>query len=366
MLTFIPQVNLPFIGIALPFVYFFLRLHFRATKLREKMRRVDWVGSVLFVGSSTSFLIPITWGGVSYSWSSWRTLVPLLLGTAGLIAFVPYEAFVAKEPLIRLQIFSQRTATLAFFQTFFHGMILWCLLYYEPLYFEAVKDQSPIQAGLSLFPQTFTVAPVAVITGFIITKTGRYRWAIRAGWCLTTLGMGILYLMDVHTPTVQWVFMNLVCGLGMGLLFSSTAYAAQAAQRNEDTAFAVSMFSFFRCFGQAVGVAVGGTIFQNQIRRELQAYPQLAPLAEQYSSDAASLVQVIRAMEGEELEQRAQLVQAYADALKIVWVTMCGLAGLALISSFFVKGLDINVPLETEQGFKEKKREAEGNAVKSR
>ena len=246
-------------------------------------------------------------------------------------------------------------------------MILWCLLYYEPLYYEAVKDQSPIHTGLSLFPETFTVAPAAVITGIIITKTGRYRWAIWAGWFLTTLGTGILHLMDVHTTTVQWVFMNLVCGLGMGVLFSSTAYAAQAAVRNEDVAFAVALFSFFRAFGQSIGVAVGGTIFQNQIKLELQAYPMLAPLAEQYSSDAASLVQVIKAMDGTDMEQRAQLVQTYANALKVVWVSMCGLAGLAGVSSLFVKGLDINAPLETEQGFRqEKSRDEEGNITGSR
>lgn len=48
---------------------------------------------------------------------------------------------------------------------------------------------------------------------------------------------------------------------------------------------------------------------------------------------------------------RAQLVQAYADSLKVVWVTMCGLAAVALVASAATKGLDLNRPLETEQGF---------------
>ena len=272
------------------------------------------------------------------------------------MVFVAYEKFIANEPLIRLAIFSNRTASAAYFETFLHGMILWSLLYYAPLYYEAVKNESPILTGVSLFPETFTVAPAATITGIVITKSGRYRWSIWSGWVLTTLGLGLLYLLDVHTTTVQWVFLNLVSGLGMGILFPAMAFAVQAAQRNEDLAFAVAMFSFFRSFGQSIGVAVGGTIFQNQIKKKLLAYPLLAPMAGQYSQNAAGLVQIIKHMGADQAVQKAQLVQAYADALKIVWITMCGLAAVAGLSSLLIRGLDVNMPLQTEQGFADQKK----------
>ena len=115
-------------------------------------------------------------------------------------------------------------------------------------------------------------------------------------------------------------------------------------------AYAVAFYSFFRAFGQGIGVAVGGTIFQNQIKKKLQAYPLLAPLAAEYSKDAAALVQVIKAME--KGTARSQLVDAYADSLKVVWVTMCGLAAVAFFTSFFVKGYSLDMEMLTEQGFK--------------
>ncbi|KAG8527144.1 uncharacterized protein KY384_008573 [Bacidia gigantensis] len=350
-------INLPFIGIGVPFVYFFLKLNFIPQSMLTQLRRVDWVGSFLFIASSTSFLIPITWGGVNYAWDSWRVLVPLLLGVAGLAGFIAYEAYVAKEPLIRLGIFTNRTSAAAYFSTTIHGIILWCLLYYEPLYYEAVKSFSPVLTGVALFPETFTVAPIAVVTGIAITKTGRYRWAIWIGWLLTILGLGVLYLMDVDTTTAQWIFLNLVCGLGMGMLFPSVAFAVQGASKNEDLAFAVAMFSFFRAFGQSIGVAIGGTIFQNQIAKKIAKYPVLAPMAKEYSSDAATLVQVIKGMRGvpEQAEQYRDLVQAYADALKIVWIIMCALAAVAGASSLVIKGLGLDRPLNTEQGFSEKR-----------
>ena len=325
-----------------------LRLALKEAKLGEQLRRVDWIGSVLFVGSTTSFLIPITWGGVSYAWDSWHTLVPLIIGLVGLIIFVIFEEFLAKEPLIRMDVFKNRTNAATYFQTVIHGMILWCILYYLPLYYETVKGQTPISTGVSLFPETFTVAPAAVVTGILITKLGRYRWAIWGGWFLTTLGTGLLCYLHVDTPTVSWIFLNLVSGLGMGILFPSMAFSIQAATPSKDLAFAVGLFSFFRSFGQSIGVAIGGTIFQNQMKKELLTYPLLASQATEYSADASSLVQVIKKMPAG--QARTELLQSYTDALQIVWAVMTGLAFLGLLSSALIQGLDLDRALETEQG----------------
>ncbi|KAL8697132.1 MAG: hypothetical protein Q9224_002454 [Gallowayella concinna] len=350
-------INLPFIAIAFVFVPLFLRLAFKPTSFAAQLARVDWFGSFLFIASTTSFLIPITWGGVSYPWTSWHTLVPLCLGIAGLISFVAYEELVATEPLIRMVIFKNRTAAVSYIETVIHGMILWSLLYYMPLYYEAVKGFSPVISGVALFPETFTVAPASIVVGILITVTGRYRWAIWSGWVLTVLGTGLIYLLDVDTSTVEWIFLNLVGGLGMGMLFPSMAFAIQASSTNADLAFAIAMFSFFRAFGQAIGVAVGGTIFQNQVKTKLLSYPALASKADEYSKDASRLVQIIKAMQDGIVKE--DLKHAYADSLKVVWATMCGLAGVGLILSLWTKGLDMNKPLETEQGFLEERKTAD-------
>lgn len=119
---------------------------------------------VLFLASTTGFLIPITWGGVQYPWDSWRTLVPLILCTFGMIAFVIHQEYFAAEPLIRTSVFKSTSAAVIYFGTVLHGIVLWAVLYYLPLYFEAVKGYTPISAGIALFPQTFTVAPAAGVS----------------------------------------------------------------------------------------------------------------------------------------------------------------------------------------------------------
>ena len=324
---------------------------------------------MIFIASTTSILIPISWGGVSYSWSSWRTLVPLILGFAGEAGFVLWEVFgvprLGFDALVPLILFKNRTTAIALFETAIHGLILWCLLYYMPLYYEAVKNETPILTGICLFPDTFTVAPAAGIVGIIITKTGRYRWALWSGWVITILGLGLLWLMDVRTSTVQWVFITFVGGLGIGMLFSPLGMAIQASSTPKTLVYAVAAFTFFRAFGQSLGVAIGGTIFQNQMKNKLMAYPLLAPHAEEYAQDAAALVQTIKALRAQVatggapatvIGQLDGLVQAYADTIKVVNITLCGLAVLAASTSVFIEGYDIDMPLVGEQGYKSRKK----------
>jgi MFS family permease len=358
-------INLPFIGIGGIMVPLFLRLNVIPQSIAAKLRRVDWIGTILFVGSMTSFLIPLTWGGVMYPWSHWRTLVPLLIGAAGLVGFCFYEKYLAPEPLLRLSIFANRTTNIAYLTTTIHGLILWCILYYQPLYFEAVKGYKPVIAGVALFPATFTVAPLAVVTGFTITKLGRYRWAIWAGWAISTLGLGLLVLLEVDTKIPQWVFIDLVSGVGLGILFPSLQFQLQAATTNKDMAFAVAMFVFFRSFGQALGVAIGGVIFQNEMVNNLRSYPRFVEQASELAKDAAALVEVIKHTSIE--NGKLDLQTAYTDSLRTVYIILTALAGVSLIASLFIKGYDLNVGLETEQGLivnpkKEDIRAEEGQA----
>ncbi|KAJ5581093.1 hypothetical protein N7450_007394 [Penicillium hetheringtonii] len=265
-------INFPFIGVGTIFVILFLTLRLAPSSLSEKLRRIDYGGTILFVGSLSSFLIPLTWGGVSYAWDSWRTLVPLLIGVSGLIAFMFYEYHWASEPIIPPEIFVNRTASVSFLGSVLQGLVMWCTLYYLPLYYEAA-------------------------------------WALYSP------------LSDMRSRHLQIL---------------------------EILSIAVAMFSFFRALGQAIGVAVGGVVFQNRMHDSLLKYPALAPMASAYSKDAAGLVQVIKAMP--DGIDKINLKDAYTDSLRIVWVVCCAISAIALVFSLLTQDYDLDRALETEQG----------------
>ncbi|TVY82438.1 Efflux pump FUS6 [Lachnellula suecica] len=351
--TWIYWINLPICCIGFVAVIAFLNLNKVPGSLLPKIAKFDWTGSILLTASATSFVMAISWGNIMFPWSSWRTIVPLVLGIIGLFGFVLYEAKVPADPIIRLSIFKQRTALVSYLGTFIHGILLWCLLYYLPLYYECVLGYSPIVSGVAAFPETFTVAPASIIVGILVSKWGRFRWAIWAGWFFSCLGMGLLYLLGPHTTIPQWLFLNLVPGLGLGMLYSSLAYGTQAAAEEKDVAYAASMYTFSRSFGQSIGVAVGGAIFQNQFAIKLRAYPALAPQAASLAKEASALVQIVKAMDKASPE-RAMIVEAYADSLKVVWAVMAGLGFIGLVTSALTEALDVNREQETEQRLQEK------------
>jgi MFS family permease len=353
-------INIPFAVIGFVFSVLFLRLKLAPSSLRDKLRRIDYIGTFLFVASTTSFMIPLSWGGVMYAWSSWHTLVPLIIGAVGLAVFCYYEYRFATHPVIPLEIFNSTTATVAYVGTLIQGLVLWCALYYMPLYFEAVKGYSPIISGIAIFPDSFTVAPSAMLTGFAITYFGKYRLAVWIGWVLTTLGFGLLCILKVDTSTPGWIFLEFSIGFGLGILFPAVTFSLQASATHETLAMAVAMMSFFRSFGEAIGVAIGGVIFQNRIYANLLEYPELAPYAREYSQDSAGLVQVINAMS--DGQSKHDLRQAYTDSLRIIWAFCCAISAVALVFSFWTKEYDIDRALKTDQGLQEKKKTT-GNAV---
>jgi len=127
-------INLPVIGVGLVFVVLFLNQAKIPGGIPAKLRRFDWVGSVLFTASATAFLFGLTTGGVMYEWSSFRVLLPLIIGPVGLIGFGYYELNVAAEPLIHSGIFNNWDMIATYIMTVLHGAVLWSLVYFLSKY----------------------------------------------------------------------------------------------------------------------------------------------------------------------------------------------------------------------------------------
>ncbi|KFY01308.1 hypothetical protein O988_02806 [Pseudogymnoascus sp. VKM F-3808] len=290
-------INLPFCLVVFITIPFSLKLNPKNGLVIEKLKAIDWIGSVLFISSITGILIPLTWGGVMYDWKSWRTLFPLILSSIGMVAF-----YLASDPLIKGSIFHESTAKVGYFGTFIHGVIVWSMLYYMPLYYEVTKNFNPIESGVAIFPLTFTTAPAAIVVGFVISKTGKYRPSIWVGWVLTTVGLGFLIILKEDTTTPQWIFLSLAAGLGTGILYSAQSFAVQASASNSDLPYAAAMYSFFRSLGQTFGVACGGVIFQNAFRQKLSLNPTLKAESARLAREASAIVQIVKSLPDSKLK----------------------------------------------------------------
>jgi len=146
---------------------------------------------------------------------------------------------------------------------------LFCALYYIPFFFTAIRFKSPTHSGLDIFPVTCFLLPSSIIISLVTTRIGQYRWAIWSGWVITSVGCGLLVLLDTHTRTAIWAVILAVFGIRHGMLLTSVNVGIQAASHVEDAGRAAAMYAFMRTLGMAIGVAIGGTVFQNVTIKKL-------------------------------------------------------------------------------------------------
>ncbi|KAF2426263.1 MFS general substrate transporter [Tothia fuscella] len=349
-------LNMPFCVLGFITIPVFLKMAPVKGGLQDKIVRIDWIGVARFFSSARSlrFSCPLTWGGLMFPWSYRKTLLPMGIGIVGLLAFMLWSCTVSSEPILRGSMFKSPTALVSYFGSVVHGMFLWSALYYMPLYFEGAKGFTPIEAGIGLFSWRFTTGPSAVNVGIVVAKTGKYRWAIWSGWVLTATGIGLMSLFKADTrtwETWEWVFLSLVSGIGLGILYPAMSIAIQASASNADLPSAAALYCFFRNFGQMLGVAVGGAIFQNKVKYNMSGYADLADKAVEYSKDAAALVEVIRKMPPELVEVKHEINTSYVDSLRFLWLVMCAFAVLALVVGTHTKEISLEKELETEQGW---------------
>ncbi|KAK5117768.1 hypothetical protein LTR85_008743 [Meristemomyces frigidus] len=323
-------INFPFCGIGLAIIPFLLRYARQETTMYDKIGQIDWLGSLMFIAGSTAFLIGVSWGGSEFAWSSAATLVPLIMGIATVIATGVYERFGARTPFLRLSLFRNRSAIAVYVCTVLQSLTLFAQTYFLNLYLLTVKLYSPVLSGAVFLAFAFTVVPVSAIIGALITRFGCYKWAIFCGWLINTFGLGALMILDRETFVPGMIFTFLVAGTGQGILFMAHQVATQASCRTRDVAYATAMFSFMRSLGFCLGIALGGTIFQNFLRHRLSHLG--LPL--EIAADAEAYASIIRAMTAS--AQKDTIVEAYAWAFRYLFATMSGISGLGFLLSFII------------------------------
>ncbi|KAK3997976.1 major facilitator superfamily domain-containing protein [Cladorrhinum sp. PSN332] len=336
-------INFPFCALGLVMVPLFVKLSTKRTSLASKLARVDWLGGFLFIGGLTSFLVGMSWAGVQFSWKSAQVLAPMLVGVASVVASIVWECYGAREPFLRPSLFYSPSALAAYACALFQGFILFCALYYVPFYFTSVRFSKPTQSGLDIFPVTCLLLPGSIIVSLITTRTGHYRWAIWIGWAITAVGCGLLKLFDQDTPTPVWAVILAIFGIGHGMLLTSVNVGIQAIVKVEDAGRAAAMYAFMRTLGMSIGVAVGGTVFQNLMVSKLKDLG----LPEEIAHDSEAFVVKMAQMDPQD-PVRIGALEAYVAGFHGVYWTIFGASVAALLASLIIKRYSMDKLLESK------------------
>ncbi|POS77854.1 major facilitator superfamily transporter [Diaporthe helianthi] len=337
-------VMFPFCAFGLVSIPSLLTLKPKVETMGQKLARVDWVGSAIFMASATLFLVAISWGGTQFEWSGAATIAPLVIGIVGLAGTAAWEKHMAKEPFLRHSLFYNVSAISTYICSAVQGLVLFGQLYYIPFYFMSVLEYSPVHTGLALLPVMLTLVPGSIITGVLITRWNGYRWPIWSGWVVTTIACGLSTMWDADTSIGVWVVTLILLGFGHGAVLNAQNFASQAICNDGEEAAAAAMYGFLRHFGTALGVGIGGFAFQNIMALKL-SWTDLPGGAEIAKNAEAFIVQLL---EMPASPQKTTIVDGYVFGFQGVYRVYLGISAVAFFISLTIKHYDMNKELATD------------------
>lgn len=346
-------INLPFCGVAFAVILFFLHVHNPRTKLSDGLRAIDWFGTISILGVTLMLLLGLELGGVTFPWNSPRIICLIVFGALMIIFFLYSEMRLAKYPLILLGVFEGRVNIAIVVVTLTHSVAMFGAEYYLPLYFQSVKQASPLHSGLLLLPLIITCAIVDVLSGIFMHRVGRYRELIWAGMILLTLGTGLYMILGVDSGLGEIIGFQIVAGTGVALLFQTPSLAIQNNVSQADTSTAMATLSFVRSLGTVLSTVLGGVVFQNSMNSRsstLAASGLSKSYLEAFSGyDAAANVALVGTLS--DPAQRRSVVDAFAWSTKNMFLLYTCIAAVGVLAAAFIKHKDMsNEHVETKTG----------------
>jgi EmrB/QacA subfamily drug resistance transporter len=268
-------INVP-IGIVALFVVN-RTLHLRHTRLDH---RIDFGGAAALTVGLVPLLL-VAEQGRQWGWGSSQSLTCYAIGLAGLIAFFLVERAMGAEALLPLRLFTNRTVGVSSIASVILGMGMFGGLACLPLYLQIVKGASPTSAGLMLLPMTLGMMGGSILSGQLISRTGRYRHFPVMGCGLLVLSLFAFHYVGAVTPLWQTMILMLFFGLGLGFNLQPLTLAVQNAVPPRDIGVATSSATFTRQIGGTLGVAVFLSILFSVVPDRIQtAMGKIGPTPE--------------------------------------------------------------------------------------
>jgi EmrB/QacA subfamily drug resistance transporter len=230
-------------------------------------RNFDLTGAAVFIVAISALLVGLT-NKQTGEWTD-AAVGGLIVASAILGAlFVAIEAR-AREPIIPLGMFRNRTYTASIVSTFLVSFGFFGAIIFLPRWFQFVNGSSATESGYQIFPLLIGLIGSSIISGILVSRTGRYKAIILTGLVLMTAGIALMTQLKADTDiTTLWAWM-FVTGAGIGPTLSVYTIVVQNAVPFKQLGVATSNLTFFRQIGGSVGLAVTGTIFGTRLIEEL-------------------------------------------------------------------------------------------------
>jgi EmrB/QacA subfamily drug resistance transporter len=307
---------------------------------------IDYTGAALLTAGLSAGLLATVWGGTQYPWASPEIVGLFAVSALVLAVFVAWEHR-AREPILPLDLFRNRTFAASQVALFFIGAAMFGTILYVPLFVQGVLGESATSSGAILTPLMLALIGASVAAGQLVSRTGRYKVVLLTSPVVLAIGFWLLSQLDVHSTLHETTRDMIVVGLGLGLGTSTFVLVVQNSVPRSVMGVATASTQFFRTIGATIGVTVMGAMLTSNLHHELSDRLTSAQLADVggaaspgslVAGGAASLPPAVA----------AALRSALGAAIQPVFAIGVPLMALALAATFFVERRELRRSVHEE------------------
>ncbi len=337
-------INVPLGAVALIVTAVVLPAHLRGARKPA----IDYVGTLLLSAAATALVLVASLGGTTYAWSS----APIIaLGVAGVVLIVVWALVErrVREPVLPLHLFANRIFSASSAIGFVVGFGLFGAVTFLPVFLQVAKGASPTIAGLQIIPLMAGMLTTSIVSGFLISRIGRYKVFPVVGSAVMTLGMYLLSTVNATTSDGHMYLYMVVLGLGLGGVMQVLVIAVQNAVPYEELGVATAGATFFRSIGGSFGAAIFGAIFANLIGGRLTTalhgylHGHAIPKGLGESVDPALLHHLPAGV-------HAAVTSAYASTVGTVFLVAVPIMGLAFVLTWFLPEIRLRTNVRERHG----------------
>ncbi|MFL6197252.1 MAG: MFS transporter [Thermoanaerobaculia bacterium] len=305
----------------------------------RRSHAIDYVGAALLAVVLSSVTLFSDLGGTVYPWSS-----PLIVGliaasVIGLVMFTFVERR-AKEPVLPLRLFRERSFVVTSVVGLIVGFAMFGSITYFPVFLQVVKGVSPTASGLQMLPMMGGLLAMSVLSGQLISRTGRYKVFPLLGTGVMTAGLFLLSRLSPGSSVYMTSAYILLLGLGLGMVMQVLVIAVQNAVEFRDLGVATSGATLFRLIGGSLGTAILGAIFAMRLEANLAGGP-LAGVG----STRAALARMSP-------EMRAMYGAAFTQSIHTVFLVAAGICAVGFVFTWLLPERPLRATVAASAGDK--------------
>ncbi|KZP00733.1 MFS aflatoxin efflux pump [Calocera viscosa TUFC12733] len=330
-------INLPIGALTFVVVIFFLQVpgpkNKRVSNWKDTFLNMDPIGTALFMPAIVCLLLALQWGGLVYAWSNAHIIVLLVLFALLTIGFIAVQVVDGRKlsTTIPTQLITQRTVAAGTWWIFCVGSGFFLLVFYIPVWFQAIQDDSAQTSGIHQLPLILGITVITIVAGIGVRIIGYYVPFMILSSILLSIGSGLLTTFKVNTSSSAWIGYQVLAGCGIGFGIAAPIIAVQAVLPENLTAMGTSLIMFSMTLGGAIFISAGQSVFTTALVRNLSSTVPNISAQMIVSSGATELHNLVPQ------QYLAAVLVAYNDAITEAFKVALVLACLSAPAALFME-----------------------------